>query len=405
MPHQPLPISPTTGTNRIALLDIYRGFALMGIYIVNIRFMSSSVIYPEAFEWMHNGTLNQITWWILDTFFNNKFFPIFSFLFGVGFGMQMNKMEEKNKFSNLFFIRRYSILLFFGIIHILIIWPGDVLALYALAGMIVLMIRKIPLKYLLILTTLILLFPFYGLIRNYLNEWTINNGWRPLLFLYDYDLQDIVKIKTEGSFLQKVGFRLHEYTVYYRNVEYFPILISMIFLGYAAGRVKFYNKIPQSLGKLKYVALVAIVFILMYHMLVGYLDEIKSFKAQILLKKMHIISDSLQAFLYLYIIGWLYERKILIKFLEPLAYAGRMSLTNYIMQSLVGVFIFMGFIDLYGQFGLVTLVFIAVVCFSLLVLGSKLWLKFYRYGPLEWLWRELTYNTKLNIGIQKNKIK
>ena len=105
-------LAPSTAATRIALLDIFRGFALLGIYIVNLRFMTSSVLHPEAFEWMKNGVNNQVTNWILDQFFNGKFYPIFSFLFGVGFGMQINKMEEKGTFSSFFFMRRYFFLLF-----------------------------------------------------------------------------------------------------------------------------------------------------------------------------------------------------------------------------------------------------------------------------------------------------
>ena len=94
MTDQTKQISPSAPANRIALLDIFRGFALLGVYIVNIKYMSSSVVHPEAFSWMSEGTENEITNWILINFFNGKFFPIFSFLFGVGFGMQINKMEE-----------------------------------------------------------------------------------------------------------------------------------------------------------------------------------------------------------------------------------------------------------------------------------------------------------------------
>ncbi|HEX2395915.1 MAG TPA: hypothetical protein VHI78_11260, partial [Bacteroidales bacterium] len=70
MSDRSLSATTRTGGYRIQLLDIYRGFALLGIYLVNIRFMASSVIYPEAFDWMREETINQSTWWVLENFFN-----------------------------------------------------------------------------------------------------------------------------------------------------------------------------------------------------------------------------------------------------------------------------------------------------------------------------------------------
>ncbi len=139
-------ISPTASTKRIALLDIFRGFALLGVFVVNIRYMSSSVNHPEAFIWMKDGIWNAGMDWILTNFFNSKFFPIFLISLWCGFGMQINKMEEKNKFNPVFFLKRYSILLLFGVFHVLLIWGGDVLVLYSLAGFIILILRRVPIK-------------------------------------------------------------------------------------------------------------------------------------------------------------------------------------------------------------------------------------------------------------------
>lgn len=404
MPTTKVSINPTTGSDRIELLDIFRGFALLGIYVVNIRFMSSSVLYPQAFEWMKTGEMNTITWWILQHFFNEKFFPIFSFLFGVGFGMQIQKMEEKGAFSSVFFIRRYLILFLFGLLHTIFIWPGDVLALYALAGLLLLMLRKVPPLYMVILAIIILLFPFYLPARNFFNNLLVDLGFKPMMFLYDYSYDEIVNLKTHGSFFEKVRFRIHEYSVYYRNVEYFPLLLSMIMAGYLAGKKKFYDNIPLLLYKFRYIVLAGFIIIVAVH-IINFswfaVDKPESFAGKTLLKKAMMISNILQSILYLYIIGWLYQSRILISLLKQLAFAGRMSLTNYILQSLASAFIFRGFLDLYGQYGLITLEFIALIVFTIFLIGSRLWLVNHRFGPLEWVWRELSYGKMLSFRMNK----
>jgi uncharacterized protein len=81
-----------------------------------------------------------------------------------------------------------------------------------------------------------------------------------------------------------------------------------------------------------------------------------------------------------------------------------MSLTNYLLQSVIGVFIFKGFIDLYGKLSLFALEVVAWITFSLMLLGSWLWLRKFRYGPMEWIWRKLSYGRKINIAIVKNDI-
>lgn len=391
-------IAPSTPASRIALLDIFRGFALLGIFVVNIRFMSSSVLHPEAFEWMKEGTWNHIMNWILSNFFNGKFYPIFSFLFGVGFGMQINKMEEKGSFSNFFFLRRYFFLMLFGVLHVVLLWGGDVLALYALAGFLVLLLRKVPVKYILILTAIILIFPFYGHIYNFLNAYLTDAGHKPLSFLHDYNYADIVGINTSGSFAENLRFRLYEYTVYYRNVEYFPALLTMIFSGYVAGRFKFYNKIAETLKKLTPVAVIGFIGVVLFRYIYSQSTELmyENFKIYVIFSKLLIISNITQAFLYLYIISFLYEKGIFIKFLQQMAFAGRTSLTNYIMQSVAGLILFNGmFFGLYGKLGLAWLGLISLAIYILFITGSKLWLSKFRYGPLEFIWRELTYRTTL----------
>jgi uncharacterized protein len=312
--------------------------------------------------------------------------------------MQINKMEEKGIFSPYFFMRRYFFLFLFGVLHVVFIWGGDVLALYALGGFIILIIRKVPVRYIIILAALILIFPFYGHVYNYINEILSHEGLRPLSFRHEYDYADIVAINTTGTYLENIKFRLYEYTVYLRNVEYFPAVLTMILSGYVAGRFKFYNKIHSTLSKLTPLAIISFIAVVAFRFVHFYSADkmYESFKTYVVYSKLLIISNILQAFLYLYVISFLYEKGIFIKILQQLAFAGRTSLTNYIMQSVAGLILFNGlFFGLYGKLGLAWLGVISLAVYTLLIMGSRIWLGKFRYGPLEFIWRELTYKTTL----------
>jgi uncharacterized protein len=398
MNEQTKTLAPSTAATRIALLDIFRGFALFGIFMVNIRYMSSSTLHLDAFKWMTEGPYNKIVTFIYEYFFDSKFFPIFSFLFGVGFGMQMNKMEEKGNFSIFFFIRRYFFLLLFGVFHVVFLWGGDVLILYALAGFLVMLIRRIPSKFIFIGSILILLCPLYGHILSHINNFLVQHGCNSIIAIPERSYQELVNFHSHGSFVIKLKRRLFEYTVYYRNVEYFPSLLFLIFGGYLASRYKFYNKISETLRKLSTLAIAAVIVIAIVRFVdarYGYLGK-ENYKLYVIITKLKIIASIAQSFLYLYIISYLYKYKFFLKLMTPLSYAGRMSLTNYIMQSVLGMILFSGsFIGLYGKLGNAWLGLIAFTSYFVLVGGSKLWLNKFRYGPLEFIWRELTYKTSL----------
>lgn len=318
-------------------------------------------------------------------------------------------MEEKGNFSKSFFLRRYFYLMLFGLIHLLLLWGGDVLMLYSIAGFIVLMVRKVKVRYVLIAAVLILLCPLYGHIFGALNKILASYDYKTLSENNNYIYTDILTINLSGTFKDFLKFRLYEYSVYFRNVEYFPTLIALIFIGYSAGRYKFYNKIPESLKKLTPVAVIALPLVIIFRIYYNSLDHLPTdnYKLYVIIIKLRIVSNIAQSFLYLYLISLLYEKRILTKIIEPLAYAGRMSLTNYIMQSVVGLILFNGaFFALYGKLGLAWLEVIVICSYISLIIGSMIWFSKFRYGPLEWIWRDLTYKTSLKFiknGINNSK--
>src|SRR5690606_2525541 len=117
-------IKPTKKNKRIDLLDIFRGFAVLGIFVVNIVIMNSTFLNQDEFAKQWTSNIDQISETILQLFFYTKFFPIFSLLFGLGISMQALKLQNNNKLSFSFFARRMLILFIFGLLHIIFLWSG-----------------------------------------------------------------------------------------------------------------------------------------------------------------------------------------------------------------------------------------------------------------------------------------
>ena len=138
-------IAPTRPAERINEIDIIRGLALFGILMVNMSFYK----YPVFFERSPSGYPEGIEWfsaWFIQILFTSKFYAIFSFLFGLGFFIFMERTLAKGLELVPFYRRRLFALLAFGFIHLVIIWTGDILFTYALVGFILLGFRKMPLK-------------------------------------------------------------------------------------------------------------------------------------------------------------------------------------------------------------------------------------------------------------------
>ena len=148
-------------TKRIAELDVLRGFALFGILMVNILGMNCGFTYFQDWTEEQTGTLSESSLFIIDNFFHSKFFPIFSLLFGIGIALQIerSKTTQQQQFS--FFVKRFGSLFLFGILHILFIWSGDILHLYALIGFLIYLLYKGSAKLLLWSSIIIFLFPYY----------------------------------------------------------------------------------------------------------------------------------------------------------------------------------------------------------------------------------------------------
>jgi uncharacterized protein len=389
--------SPITGKDRIKTIDIIRGFALFGIFLVNMPAFHSPVFmksfYTQGVEY------SGVDYWV-DVFFSlfveMKFFTIFSFLFGLGFFIFMSRAEEKSLGVKALYLRRIFALFLFGVIHVIALWFGDILHTYAVAGLFLLFFYKRKIKTILIwafslLVVLNLLFSLSLFMPNEMviaMEETNAQG-------FEENLVEYVEIYTQAGFLEWVSYRF-ETEVGFVASNLIPALIpvfAMFLFGLAAGKAGVFHQVNNHLRLLKNVRLltflISIPLVIMLALLkLDILDF--GFKQLFAIQLFKSLTGTSLCFFYISTLTLMLRKENWQKILRPLGSAGQMALTNYLMQTIVSVLIFVGF-GFYGKVSLVTGTILCVVIFALQMMFSTFWLKKFRFGPFEWLWRSFTY--------------
>ncbi len=397
---------PTKEKKRIELLDVLRGFAILGIFVVNIVIMNSTFLNQDEFAKQWTSNIDQIANRILQLFFYSKFFPIFSLLFGLGISMQALKLFDKNKLSFSFFARRMFFLFLFGVLHILLLWSGDVLNIYAILGLLTTLMIKRSNKMIISLSICILFFPFYDQLFEYLFN-AIN--FKPEVYLKDYTGVTVNETIKNGTYLDGIKLRVLEY---FSNIPMLfgflgPIAISMFLLGLYLGKNKVYQTADVFIQKIKTPAIAIAIGTNIYRVLFLFVLPKYEFYSTEMLRpifiKLMVLSDTMMGLFYLWVIGWLWYNTKWKTILSPLKHVGRMALTNYIMHSFIGLLLFssIGW-KLYETLSPSQTLATAFVVFVFQIVFSKIWLTYFQFGPLEWVWRCLTY--KELFPIKKSKV-
>lgn len=368
--------------------------------MVNILVMNVCFVYRAEWEAEQTGWLQAISFFILEHVFYSKFFTIFSLLFGIGVALQIKRSKERGTFSNTFFARRFGSLFLFGVIHIILLWAGDILHIYGMLGFLLLAFFRLSGKALLWLSIIIFLFPFYNLIFEQIMEW--------LSFDYSSSLaelsrEDIIELKHHGSYLSGIVLRLKEYAfasgLIYSAIT--PIALSMMLLGGYIVKKGWMENLYERLNRIKPYLLFTLSGFLIYRFIVYYwilptYNIPHGSPLSVTLITLFQFSDILISLSLLWTLGYLWNKGMGTWFISKFQYVGRMALSNYIVQSVLGYLIMRTFngYEYFSAFGCIILV---VCIYSLQVVFSKLWLNKFQFGPLEWLWRCISYMKLLPI--------
>lgn len=386
---------------RIEIIDIFRGFAVFGIFVVNIEIMNCAFPNQEIFGSQWNRDLDLFIFRIQQLFFYSKFFPIFSFLFGLGIAMQAIKSQQSKSQGVGFFLRRMGFLFLIGAIHLLFLWNGDVIHLYAILGLHILVILPLPNKWILGFSLITLLFPFYDQIFNWFFQLL---DFTPERFLESYPTERITSILRNGPYFDSIVFRINEYLA---NIPLLftylaPLAFGMFLLGVYFGKNQFQKNLKHLISKTRKLTIVLMVISNIYRVIfIFFLPETTIYRNELLrpifFKTMYLADLGFGLF-YLWILAYIWYFTSLKKWVAPLQYPGRMALTNYLMQSVFGLVIFssLGF-QLYEQLSPPQTFLLAIGIFVLQLIYSRAWLSYFQYGPVEWIWRCFSYRKLIPI--------
>ncbi len=356
------PPAPVTPEERSITLDILRGFCLLGILLTNItNFVSLEFFAPDFYLTDAGFRVDNLT----NLFVTSSFRPSLSVLFGLGFALQLRRNPEAvGRFS-----RRLLVLLGFGLVHGYLIWNGDILTEYALVGFLLIPFAKRSSVTVVLWSLLVyLLMPFSLALYEALN--------------LNLDNEAIANTFMNGSFLEIFRTNALVYTErLIISIMYVSQTISCFLLGLWLGRVGVLENPKAHRG-----FLIGSLVVMSLCAWWGYSNLRDNFFLDTL------FASPTLGFAYISLLALLVSFPLFKDIFYFFSYVGRMALTTYITDSVVLSILFYNYgFGLYGQLHSGEWVWIALVLFSVQIVFSALWLKFFRVGPLEWLWRSLTY--------------
>ncbi|WP_455661448.1 DUF418 domain-containing protein [Pradoshia sp.] len=377
-------------TDRLTVIDLLRGVAILGILLVNMIDFHSPFLYMQADYW---SGADFGTYALVDILAQGSFYPMFAFLFGFGAVLLMERTIRKGNSFPLLFSRRMAFLLGIGVIHAFVIWHGDILISYAICGWFILLVYKLSGKTLLKIAVLLYTIP-YGLMGSLLVLLSVLNPAEAIVET-DWDkARESVQVYGSGSVSDIFAFRFEEWMAVNGSMNSIFLFLSIfpcILAGMAFAKLGWLSTISSHRKKLRWIFGISAVSGLAFKIYPYY----ESFNFGSL-----IMQDSfggpLLALSYITGISLLYERfTVARKLAMPFISLGRMSMTNYLTQSIFWTFIFYSYgLGFYGQIGMLIGTILAILFVAGQAAFSAYWLKSYRMGPVEYIWRVATYGKK-----------
>ncbi|PWH13166.1 MAG: hypothetical protein DDG60_10780 [Anaerolineae bacterium] len=373
-------LQPVNISERIHILDILRGFAVFGILVVNIIGFATPTYLPGAISntnllW-YDALVDSAVLYLAD----GKFFTIFSFLFGLGFAVQIARAEGKGRSIMSFYPRRLLVLLIIGVLHAVLFWVEDILRLYALLGFALLAFRTRSNREL--------------------------AAWAGLFITLSYILSLAVPALTAkvpnlallgsevyrtGSFWQVVQFQARwGIPIFILEMQVQACSVMALFLlGLLAGRLKVFENLPQQRVLFQSAFWLSLPLGLSLNLLHHQLEAPWQTSLVFIVAALNLSTAYISGLCLLSLTphGT--------RWLTPLSQVGRMALTNYVLQSVICSLLFNGYgLGWYEKVGSAGLLGIAIGIYLAQVWFSHWWMSHFLFGPLEWIWRWLTYLQK-----------
>ncbi len=409
------PDTPVPQKERILYLDILRGIAILFIFLANIKILSGAYFMSDAEKLsMNTATLDYVLRVLDFLFVDGKFYSVFSILFGIGFAVQYQRMKKDDRVFVPFFMKRMTGLLLIGMIHLFLLWLGDILTLYALLGFLLISFRHFTNKKLLIWAVILLFMPVVHWLIMYLTNtfYPANLAGR----FFELAGRILSKETTEGlgsDFSLPAYFAITNFRTWMEINLIMPLMrlsrilmegrafkvLGLFLIGIYAGRQMLENNLLSNTRLIKKIMWWGLVFGLPMNLLrtwVEFGSENEGAMSDFSEYLLNFLALTPMALGYCAIVALIVTRRK--AWLNWFAAIGRTALSNYLFQTIISISFFYGIGLGYAfSYGFSFSVLFVLIVFALQILFSSLWLRYFRFGPVEWIWRQLTYGKVISL--------
>ena len=394
---------PSKSGKRVEVIDALRGFAILGILLANILSWSGVKFLPfsEIQQWPSfefDLFIYHLNGFLIDT----KFYTIFSLLFGIGFFLQFNKNRDKQEVFMPIYYRRLRYLMLFGMIH-MFFWSGDILFIYAIVGFVFVQFRNLNPKTLLIIAGISFVIPLFidVVMLELAPGYLVPTEKLALKTYIDISPVEITEVFKNGDFWSVTQLNFHN--LKWRFFDLLPSgrlfkILAFFILGFYMMANNYFTKKAHSYKLLFVFLVLGFGLTFLSKEIGGSMGQFPSNWNDILYKFLFSFGQVNLAFAYISILTIAYETKFGKKLMVGLKYVGRMSFSSYLSHTIFGIVIFYPYgFGLFGSMSLWQVEVLAIGIYATQVLLAVIWLKYYSFGPLEWLWRSLTYRQFLSM--------
>ena len=379
-------------SNRIDLVDALRGFAVLAIMLLhNIEHFNLYVFPDPPSEFI--GKIDTAIWDTMFFLFSGKAYALFALLFGFSFHIQYTNYAKKGGDFRWRYMWRLVLLFFLGCLNAAF-FPGEVLVLYAVVGFVLVPVCRLKSKTILIIAIILMLQPyefgkfFYAMFNP---DFKVSNTWsgfsrKMYPFLQDGNFWAMVKSNLWNG-------QLFSHIWAWEHGRIFQTA-SLFMLGMLVGRKGFFANPGEHKVFWRYTLLIAVIGFIAFYYIAANVPGL--FENRAMRGSMRTILQSLRNFSFmtilvsLFVFGW--QAISIQKVFKYLCPYGKMSLTNYITQSIMGSFVYFGYgLALFNVVSTTASFGIGLLMLAAQMLFCVWWLKHFRYGPFEYIWRKGTW--------------
>ena len=402
----PPALAPVLDQERLLNLDVLRAFALLGVVVANVWLWFSGIAFrfPAYRDQLQQLSLDTVVFVAIAVLVSGKAMSTFSFLFGLGFAVQMSRAQARGRSIVPVYLRRLTVLLLIGAAHMFLFWYGDILTTYAVLGFALVLFRKRADRTLLVWAAILLL--AVPLLMGGL-PWILSATGSPMPPPNVTEIAqrhaNTLAVFQGGSYGEIVRENALQASQFYagRKAPWVLYILGIFLLGLYAGRRRMFEQVDEHRQLFRRLAAWGIA--------IGLGASIVSAVVQQRVPPSAMFADPrlILVMMLLFLLGTVplaagYVSTVVLLLQRPewnsrlsfLAPVGRMALTNYLSQTLIMLTIFYPVGGgLIGRTGPTVGLLIALAVFALQIVWSRAWLSHFQFGPMEWLWRSLTYGT------------